>query len=436
MKRPIVISLLVIALAFVCLGIGAVVFFAANGGFPTNDPFNLRNISSELEESKTLKVDVDEPVSLKIDSAAGEVSITGADVETVQVRVVKTAYESTQERADQEVENIKYTVEQTGNTITIKYELPKTIKFNNKTNTVDFFLTVPTATTANIDGSFGDFSVTDISGDVDIANDFGAITVENVEGALSVSNNSGEVNAESIKAGNGDIELNSDFGSITLRNANGKDVTLTSNSGRITLDDVGATGDVTTSTDFGDTTFENGSGDSLSVETNSGRVSLAKLRISGEIKVQDDFGEIELNQASASSYDRLTNSGSITADGAKGKLKAHTDFGSITVTNAQSVTLDLKTNSGSVEFSGSLGAGPHLVNSDFGEIDLTLPADSKLDVDLSTDFGSIKSDLPITVTLNGSSSSDGDEIVGSINGGGDQFTAQTSSGSVTIRASK
>ena len=75
-----------------------------------------------------------------------------------------------------------------------------------------------------------------------------------------------------------------------------------------------------------------------------------------------------------------------------------------------------------------------MVSSDFGEIDLTLPADSKLDVDLSTDFGSINSDLPITVTLNESPNSDSDQIVGSINGGGDEFIAQTNSGSVTIHA--
>jgi DUF4097 and DUF4098 domain-containing protein YvlB len=131
-----------------------------------------------------------------------------------------------------------------------------------------------------------------------------------------------------------------------------------------------------------------------------------------------------------------TNSGSITVAGAEGKLRAQTDFGGIRITNAQSVTLDVRTKSGGVEFSGSLGAGPHMVSSDFGEIDLTLPADSELDVDLSTDFGSIKSDLPITVTLNGTSNSDGDQIVGSINGGGDQFTAQTNSGGVTIHANE
>ena len=436
MKRPIIISLLVVALAFVCLGIGAVIFFAANGGFPNNNPFDVRRISSALEESKKLNVDSEKPVSLKVTSASGDVTIIGAEVETVQVRVVKTAYDSTQERADQEVKTIKYTIEQSGNAVTLNYELPKSMNFSNKINTVDFIVTIPTETAVHIENSAGEVSVTDVTGETTIDNDFGAVTLENLEGALSVSTSSGEVSATSIQSGKDDIDLHSDFGAITLRNASANHVTLDSNSGRITLEDVRATGDIQTETDFGDTTFENGSGNSLSIETSSGRVSLVKIRIGGEITVMNDFGEIELEQALGASYDLHTSSGSITMNGAKGKLKAHTDFGSITITNAQSVTLDLKTNSGSVEFSGSLGSGPHLVGSDFGEIDLTLPADSKLDVDLSTDFGSIKSDLPITVTLNGSSNSEGDEIVGSINGGGEQFTAQTSSGSVTIHASR
>lgn len=436
MKRPIVITLLVAALAFVCLGIGAVIFFVASGGFPSNNPFDRRNISSTLEENKTLNVDAEKPLTLNVANAAGDVTITGADVDTVQLRVIKTAYDSSQSRADQEVKGIKYTVEQTGNTITLKYELPKSMNFSNNINTVDFTIAVPSETEVDVTNGFGVIGLADIKGNAVIVNDFGEVTVENVEGALSVSTSSGEVTATSIKAGNENIELNSDFGAVTLRNASGENVTLDSNSGRITLQDVRVAGDINSRTDFGDTSFENGSSASLSIETSSGRVSLSKIRVSKEIKVQDDFGEIELDQASVSSYDLHTNSGSITVNGAQGKLKAYTDFGGIKIENAQAVTLDLKTSSGTVEFSGSLGAGPHKISSDFGGIDLTLPADSMLNVDLSTDFGSISSDLPITVTLNGYSNSDGDQIVGSINGGGDQFTAQTSSGSVTIHVSQ
>jgi DUF4097 and DUF4098 domain-containing protein YvlB len=395
MKRPIVITLLVIALTFVGLGIGAVVFFMVNGGFPTNNPFDRRNISSQLEESKTLKVDTEKLLTLKVASAAGDVTITGANVDTVQVKVVKTAYDSSQSRADEEVKGIKYTIEQTGNMITLKYELPKSMNFNNNVNSVDFDITLPKEVVVDVNSSMGEVNVAGTKGTVNIKNDFGDVTADDIEGALTVQTSGGEVDAISVVAGDENIDLHSDFGGVSLKKASGKDVILDSNSGPITLSEVRASGDINTNTDFGNTSFENGASNSLSVETNSGRVALVKVKVSKEIKVQDDFGDIELEQVSASSY-------------------------------------DLHTSSGTVEFSGSLGAGPHTVISDFGEIDLTLPADSKLNVDLKTDFGSIKSDLPITVTLNGTSSSDGDQIVGNINGGGEQLNAQTSSGGVNI----
>jgi DUF4097 and DUF4098 domain-containing protein YvlB len=434
MKRIIVIILLTIALLFVLAGIGAVVFFTARegGNFfkEGNQPF------ATLEESKTLKVDSAKPVMLKVTDDAGSVTIIGADVDSLQVKVVKTASASTQARADEAVKTIKYTIEQTGSTITLKYDLPNTNVLAQNLNTVDFIVTVPNETAVNIDSNLGDVSVASVTGDTIVANDFGHVTVENVEGALSVSSNNGEVTATSIKAGSETIEMDSEFGAVTLKNANGKNVILTSNSGTVTLKEVRATGDITIKTDFGNATFENCSGDSLSIETSNGAVSLTKLRVSKEIKVEDEFGEIELDQAFAASYDLHTNGGSITMDGAKGKLKANTEFGGIRIRNAEAVTLELKTNNGAVDFTGSLGKGPHMINSEFGEVNLTLPADSNLSVDLKTEFGSIRSDLPITVTLNGTSNSTGDQIVGTINDGGEQLTVEANNGSVNIYTSK
>src|SRR6266511_3196760 len=113
MKRPVIIALLIVALVLVCAGIGSVIYFA--NGFATNNPFDVRNISSQLEESKTLKVDTAKPLTLKVSDDAGAVTVTGADVETIQVKIVKTAYDTTQARADAEVKTVKYTIEQTGN---------------------------------------------------------------------------------------------------------------------------------------------------------------------------------------------------------------------------------------------------------------------------------------------------------------------------------
>ena len=435
MKRPVIIALLIVALALVCAGIVAVAFFRLND-FANNNPFDTRNIASEVEESKTFQVDSDKPLTLKVVVAAGEVTVTGADVEDVEVTVIKTAYDSTQARADEEVKTIKYSIQQSGNIVTLTYEVPKSMNFRNNVNTVDFIVTVPIQTSVDVETRFGDISMDNLEGVVDIENDFGEVRVLNITGALSVSSNGGTVTATSIKAGTGDIELHTEFGGVTLEKANARNITVDTNSGSIDLNEVRATSDLTANTQFGDVTFENGSAASLSIENNGGAVSLRKLTIRNQIKVQDQFGNIKLNQALASSYDLHTNSGAITVDGAKGDLKVHAEFGNIEIAKAASVTLDVKTNSGSILFSGLLGAGPHTIKTDFGGVDLNLSGDTKLDVDLKTDFGHISSDIPITVTLNGDSNSEGSEIIGVINGGGDQLTVQTSSGSINIRAVK
>jgi DUF4097 and DUF4098 domain-containing protein YvlB len=124
----------------------------------------------------------------------------------------------------------------------------------------------------------------------------------------------------------------------------------------------------------------------------------------------------------------------ITVDGANGKVKAHSGFGSVSVKNADSATLDLDTQSGSVDFEGSLGDGPHIVHSEFGNISIIIPTDSALNVDLTTDFGSIKSDIPITVVLSGDVEKS--HQAGTMNDGGPQLTVETQSGNISIQAGR
>jgi len=430
MKRPIVITLLIVALALVCLGIGAVAFFAVNGGFVTNNPFDRLNVPSELEESKSLKIDAEEPLTLNVVNEAGEVTVIGADVDTVQVKVVKTAYDTTQARADAEVKTVKYDIEQNGNTITLKYEIPDSMNFNNNVNTVDFIVTVPQETSVDIDGNMGKVDVSGLQGQVVIDNDFGDVNVEKVDGALEVKTNSGRVDVKAVRAGTKNIDLYSGFGSTYLDQVSGADITVQSNSGTIDVQEVRATKDMELSSDFGNVKFDNGSAASLTVSTQSGSIDLSSVNISGELTIKNDFGDINLEQVKAKSYDTNTNSGSIIIDGAQGSVKAHTGFGNITVKNAESATLDLNTQSGSIEFIGSLGDGPHTIHSDFGEIEVSIPADSALNVDFKTEFGRIRSDIPVTITLTGELNQN--QQTGTINGGGSQFNASTKSGNITI----
>jgi hypothetical protein len=434
MKRPVIITLLIVALALVCLGIAATTFFTMNTIFSNNNPFDRRNISSQVEESKTLKVDTTKPISLTVLDQAGSVSVTGADVESVQVKAVKTAYDSSQARADAELKTVQYTVEQSGNTITLKYQIADSMNFRNNVNTVDFVVTVPYNTSVEVNGSTGEVNVTGVQGLVIIDNKFGDVTVKQLDGSLNAKTNSGAMDVTSVSAGAANVDVYSGFGSISMNQVSGAVVTAESNSGKLELQNVRSSKDMSLSSDFGNVKFDNGSAASLTVSTKSGSIELTSVNVNGALIVKNDFGEINLEQVDAKSYDLQTNSGSITVDGAQGPLKATTGFGNITVTNAENVTLQLNTKSGSISFAGSLGEGPHTVHSDFGEVELAVPADSALDVDFQTEFGKIRSDIPVTVTLNGEV--DEGHQVGTINGGGSSLNASTKSGSITIKASE
>ena len=429
MKKPLIITLLVLALLFVLAGIGAVVFFTINNGAAFFE--DQRRVSVTAEESQTLEVE-DGPVSLVVDNEAGDVTVTGGDSDTVEIQVVKTGNAPTLARAETDLGNIKYDVKQDGNQITITYHISKAA--SNNIDTVDFIITVPNESSVDIEAGFGKLDVSNITGNATLANDFGDVTVENIEGALSVKSKSGTMKINSVEANGQDIEIDSGFGSVTVEQMSGRNVIILSGSGNIALTNVRATGDLKTKTDFGDTTYENGSAASLGIETKSGKVSLTKITVRNELKITSDFGEIELVQAMAGSYDLHTNSGSIDIDGAQKQLKVNTDFGGIDIKNAENVTLDVSTKSGTITFTGSLSEGPHTVTSEFGQIDLDLPPDSKLDVSLETDFGSVSSEIPITVILDGKL--DKEKKEGTMNGGGDSLSVQTKSGDINITAIK
>ena len=430
MKRPIVIVLLTIALVFVLAGIGAVLFFATNL-IPTSVSFeNGPRVTASAEETKTLEVDG--PVSLKVVDDAGDVTVTGADVEEVSISITKTGYGRNQAQADQVLNTIEYKIEQRDNSITLTFDYPKSN--TNINQNVDFVVTVPFETSVNVDAAFGGLNVSDIQGDVELDNEFGDITVEKVDGALKVNTNSGNLDLTSIKAGSNDVEIYSGFGAASLDQVSGANIIVESKSGKLDLENVRSTKDMRLNTDFGNLVFKTGTAGTLEARTNSGSITLTAVAVSGKLTLRDDFGDVKLEQVKAGSYDIESNSGSITLDGVKGAVRAHTGFGNIDILNAEDITLDLNTNSGSIDFSGSLGDGPHTVHSDFGDIELNLPADSALNIDIETQFGKITSDLPITVTLTGEITQG--QQTGTINDGGADFKVDTNSGNISIKILK
>ena len=426
MKRPVVITLLIVALVLVCAGIGSVIFFALNSGFPTNF-FEGTFVSASTEESKNYSAEGVTKIDVQND--AGHVRITGGDVSQVTVQAEKTAWAVNEAEATKALANVKYTVKKEGDTLVIKYKLVNN-QVNRKPDSIDFVITVPRKMAVAITDQFGEIELTGTEGDATLESSFGDVTVDTLKGGLNVTTESGRVTTKSINAGSQEVSLKSGFGNLTLEKVTAGDLKVESESGAIELNDVRSSGDMELYTSFGDVTFEKGSSNKLTITTESGKVTLTSIKSSGALSITDKFGNAVLEKVDAASYEIENESGGVEVDGVSSSIKVHSGFGNITIKNGNNASIDLDTESGTVSYEGTLGDGPHKLHSSFGGIDLVIPADSALNIDLKTEFGKIKSDLPITITVSGDV--EANHFVGTINDGGSSLTATTQSGDITI----
>lgn len=145
-----------------------------------------------------------------------------------------------------------------------------------------------------------------------------------------------------------------------------------------------------------------------------------------------------------------SSNGSIHVDGVHGEVDAETHNGSMHILNISGSVL-ANTNNSRVEVTmDRVDPGkPSAFSTLNGSIDVTLPADLKATMKMTTDNGSIYSDFDVTVSAGramtqANNTSDGryrvrfDRMVqGTINGGGGaDLTFRTANGSITIRKKK
>jgi DUF4097 and DUF4098 domain-containing protein YvlB len=366
---------------------------------------------ASAQEQAEQRLPVSGPATLRLTNTAGDVNVqTGGDAEVV-VTFTKTAWGSDQAEAEARLDDLKVSVTQAGDEIKVIVTQPEEINFigDHRSGQVDFTITVPARTQVTAQSGFGDLTLAGTTGDATLHTGSGAVTARSLTGSL---------------------DLRSDFGDVTVEDATGETVKINSSSGKLQLDRVQAAGRLEAHSDFGVVTVRDGGAAELDASSSSGDITLTNLTVAGTATANTDFGSLRLTQVLAEAYDLETSSGDVTVEGGRGPLKAHTDFGDVDVSGMVEASVDLFTSSGSVVFEGALGPGPHTLKSEFGGVRLTLPAGTAVTFDLSTDFGSIRSQFP--VTLNGGQGLDDEHWRGTLNGGGESLTVHTSSGDISL----
>jgi len=233
------------------------------------------------------------------------------------------------------------------------------------------------------------------------------------------------------------IDLHSHYGDVTAGQLTANELTLDSNNGKLNLEDAAVHGDLTLNSHYGLVELDGVRASSLTVKTQNGTINLRDGQVEGKLDLYSHYGAVSVAGTTASDYKIETNNGAIELDGGGGPLWLHSRYGDIEVRGAHDATLDLNTNNGKVTFEGSLSAETgHRVESNYGTVTLRLPPDTAVFLEANTDYGRIRCDFDVLVRGENDEKeerrSSGDELRGTINGGGESLRVKTHNGDVII----
>lgn len=345
--------------------------------------------------------------TLIAETSFGSINITGADVNDCSVEAKITGRAYTQEEAQELAEQTEISLELVGKTLTVKTDKPRTTR--NQSISVSFDIVVPKQVNIKCKSSYGTVKLIGINGDIEGRSSSGSITAEDIEGSALLDTSYGAVKCRYIKGDN--IRLKSSSGSLTALNIEGSLVADTSY-GSITCNDI-KDGDII-------------------LKTSSGSIRLSNASF-GICDAHTSYGSINTDEVTGDSITLQSGSGSIGVDGATARLAdLKTSYGKITCSELAASELTAHSSSGSLDidcYESSPDGFTAKADSGYGGIVFTAPPDFAGQVEMSTSYGSIDTDLPITITGSFSKKN----LKGTIGSGNGSLYLKTSSGSIKLK---
>lgn len=434
-KKKIWIVLLGLALVVLCVLMVLVAFFSiraigSTGFQPSSLRIGIPNVSAQADEEKTLSVT--EPVSLDIVNPFGDVTLVGTKDNQIKISMHKVAFGVDQQTADDQLKELIVNITQDGSSVKIDVPEPNGVVIN-QSSLIDFTIEVPQETVVNVDVKSGNLDASNLANNAELHSSFGSINLTGLQkGRLTATSESGSITIKDFMSDDQPIELNSDFGSIDLTDSNSSQVTVSTKNGEVKFVSVKSNGPAVVNNEFGEINLKDMSAESVDITSKNGSINLKETRINTSLTVKNDFGDIVLYDAFAKTLDLQNKNGSVSLNRISGIITANTEFGSIQIKDGQKCGLILSSKNGSISYEGSVGDGPHDLSSDFGSIDLKLPSNTALTVDLKTEFGEINNAFEI--------STDGNikehHQTGRINGGGASMNIKVNNGSITLEKSE
>jgi len=362
---------------------------------------------AQFERTAAPRIALDGSDTLDVHSRAGSVTVMGADVTDCNVVARIFAQAATEEEAQELAEQVEIVAQVTGSTLRIRSREPDL--GNNRSIGISYAITVPRRMNVKCESNYG------------------RLSTSNIEGRLEGRSSNGSIKAHDIQ---GPTDLNTSYGSIDCRNVTGQSITLRSSNGSITA--TGLRGSTTAETSYGSIACEDFSDGDLRLKRGNGRIGISNASF-GICDARSSYGAIGGNSLKGHSIELHSNNGSVEADDVQAKtLHLSSSYGSIRATQVAASAIEASSGNGGVRIACSPAAPGDLnaqVRSSYGSIEFTSPPGFSGEVYLSTDYGTIRTALPVTM----SGEITKKRIAGKVGDGTGQIRLESNNGSVELK---
>jgi len=332
---------------------------------------------------------------LVVSVSAGDIHVSVWDKPQVEMTV---------QNIDDDADRVQ--TSQDGNTIHVQYRPHGGWLGDNRDLRFNFY--VPRQFSLDLSTSGGDVSVGGkITGTVTMSTSGGDLKIDDVDGIVNGRSSGGDITAHDVSDG---ADFSTAGGDLSVSHA-GADLKVSTAGGEITVGSVVRNLDASTA--GGDIKIDNVGG-KLHATTSSGDVTIGKVG-----------GSVSLSTAG----------GDITLVSGNGKISANTSGGDITVSSAVG-SADVMSSGGTIKVGLTPeGNDESRIESSGGDVYLYIPASAKATIKVEVSGGGpendIVSDFPVSLLDKSGYGYERAKVV--LNGGGQEISLHTSSGSVYIK---
>lgn len=232
----------------------------------------------------------------------------------------------------------------------------------------------------------GTVRLTDVKGDVDVDADYSRVNIDRVAGAVRVTDKSGSVQVRSVDG----IDVNAPYSEVEIANVSGTrglPIVIRGQSGRLLLEQ--AVGNV-------------------QIDNSYSRMDLADIK-----------GDVNLRAQSAT----------VEAERVEGDWSSETAYTQVSVRALKATNVLVSNSSNSVLLELLKAPAKLQVRNSYGNVEIGVPGGFAAKVRLKSEYGTIRTDLPLEVDTFGS----GSLATGTVADGTSSFSVEVKSGDVRVR---